>query len=144
MLHAPSIKKNVHVNTANEDMAIVPMFSDVIDLDDFKLPMGWSVLSWPIFKLKPGESSISLQPILNNSLNAVINYHLQFGIPMERFINIQFRENGTVLSNELFYIDWISRELHIVKPNVHRTYRLIITVSHEYVNDLVKRLYNLE
>ena len=144
MLHAPSIKKNVHVNTPADDMAIVPMFSDVIDLDDFKLPMGWSILSWPIFKLKPGESTISLQPVLNNSLNAVIDHHLRFGIPMERFINVQFRENGTVLSNELFYIDWTTRELHVLKPNVHRTYRLIITVSHEYVNTLIKQLYDLE
>lgn len=144
MFHAPSIKKNVVVNTGTEDMAIVPMFSDVINLDDFHLPLGWTLLSWPIFKLKPGESSISLEPILNQSLNAVIDHHIRFGIPMERFIDIQFRENGVILNHELFYIDWSKRMLHIIKPDVHRTYRLIVSVSPDYINNLVKQLYDLE
>lgn len=143
-LNAPSIKKQVYLDTPADDMSIVPIFSDVIDLNDFHLPVGWSILGWPIFKLKEGESSISLNPILNQSLNAVIDYHLKFGIPMERFINIQFRENGEVINDEMFYIDWHTRELHILNPNMHRTYRLIITVSQDYINNLIKELYNLE
>ena len=143
-LTAPSIKKPVRIEAPTDDMAIVPIFSDVINLQDFDLPVGWSILGWPIFKLKIGESSISLDPILNESLNTVIDYHLKFGIPMERFINIQFRENGEILSNEMFYIDWHTRELHLVHPDMHRTYRLIITVCHDYINNLIKELYNLE
>lgn len=144
MLSAPDIKKPVYINDPSEDQSIVPIFSDQIDLDDFYLPVGWSVLGWPIFKLGVGESSISLEPILNQSINTVIDYHLQLGIPMERFINIQFRENGQILNNEMFYIDWHTRELHLMKPDMHRTYRLIITVSQDYVNNLVKDLYHLE
>jgi hypothetical protein len=144
MVTSPDLKKQVYINEPDEDMSVVPIFSDEIDLNDFYLPVGWSVLGWPIFKLALGESSISLEPILNNSLNAVIDYHLRFGIPMERFINIQFRENGQVLTNEMFYIDWHTRELHLMRPDMHRTYRLIITVSQDYVNNLIKELYNLE
>lgn len=142
-LNAPDVKKQV-IASDTEGAAIVPMFSDVINLDDFELPIGWSVLGWPIFKLAIGENSISLDSILNQSLNAVIDYHLKFGIPMDSFIKVQFRENGQILNNEMFYIDWNTRTLHIAKPNYHRTYRLIITVSHEYVNNLIKQLYNLE
>lgn len=144
MVTSPDLKKPVYINEPTDDMSVVPIFSDEIDLNDFYLPVGWSVLGWPIFKLALGESSISLEPILNNSLNAVIDYHLRFGIPMERFINIQFRENGQVLTNEMFYIDWHTRELHLMRPDMHRTYRLIITVSQDYVNNLIKELYNLE
>ena len=144
MLNTPSIKRPVVVNTADDDKSIAPIFSDVINLDDFVLPIGWTVLGWPIFKLKPNENSISLKPILNQSLETVIDYHLRFGIPMEKFINIQFRENGQILPNEVFYIDWYRRELHLLHPNVHRTYRLIITVSADYINNLIKELYNLE
>lgn len=144
MLSSPNIKKPVYMNSPTDDMSIIPIFSDAIDLDDFQLPVGWSILGWPIFKLAIGESSISLEPILNQSLNTIIDYHLQFGIPMERFIKIQFRENGQILNNERFYIDWHKRELHLTKPDMHRTYRLIIMVSQDYVNNLIKELYNLE
>ena len=142
-LNSPSLKKQMYVPT-HSDQSILPIFSDSINLDDFKLPVGWSILSWPIFKLKPGENSVSLKPILNQSLNAVIDYHLQFGIPMNRFISIQFRENGNILPDEIYYIDWKQRELIISRPNVRRTYRLIISVSHDYINNLIKELYNLE
>lgn len=144
MLNAPSIKKPIMIDAPVDDMAIVPIFSDVINLDDFNLPIGWSIYGWPIFKLKPEENSISLDPILNQSLKSVIDYHLRFSIPMEKFINIQFRENGEIINNELFYIDWHERKLHLLQPNIHKTYRLIITVSADYINNLIKELYNLE
>lgn len=99
---------------------------------------------WPIFKLKAGENSVSLAPILNQSLETVIDYHLRNGMPMSRFINIQFRENGNILTDEAFYINWVNRELIVTNPNVRRTYRLIITVSVNYINNLIKDLYNLE
>jgi hypothetical protein len=142
-INSPEFKKSITINSDN-NLTIVPMFSDVINLDDFDLPIGWSVLSWPIFKLGYNENSISIDTILNESLRAVIDHHLKFGIPMERFISIQFRENGQILNNESFYIDWKLRKMILLTPNYHRTYRLIITVSHEYINNLIKELYQLE
>lgn len=142
-INSPDIKKLSMVPTKGDD-EIVTVFSDVINLNDFDLPIGWSILSWPIFKLQYGENSISINQILNQSLNVVIDYHLKLGIPMERFIKIQFRENGEILTDEAYYINWQKRELIITRPNYHRTYRLIVTVSHEYVNNLIKDLYNLE
>ena len=142
-LNAPNVRRQV-ITPDTGDATIVPLFSDVINLDDFKLPIGWQVMGWPIFKLKEGESSISLQPILNQSLNAVIDYHLRNSIPMNKFIRIQFRENGQILNHEMFYIDWHARVLTLTKPNYRRTYRLIITVSPDYINSLIKQIYNLE
>lgn len=142
-LSNPNITKQIKI-APDESNTIVPIFSDVINLNDFNLPIGWSLLSWPIFKLKEGENTVSIDPILNQSLRTVIRHHLMFGIPMERFINIQFRENGEILDQELFYIDWNERILHILQPNYRRTYRLIVSVSHDYINNLIKELYNLE
>lgn len=142
-LNHPDLKKSINI-TSTDNQTIVPIFSDVINLDDFNLPVGWSVLSWPIFKLNENENSISIDNILNESLRVVIDHHLRFGIPMERFIKIEFRENGEVLNNEAFFIDWENRRLVIANPNYRRTYRLIISVSHEYINNLIKDLYNLE
>ena len=142
-INSPDLKKQIHIPTKGGD-AIVPIFSDVIDLNDFNLPIGWTILGWPIFKLKNGENKISIDGILNQSLRAVIDHHLKLGIPMERFIKVQFRENGQILDNELFYIDWANRELILSNPNYHRTYRLIISVSHDYINNLIKDLYQLE
>lgn len=142
-LNSPDLKKQINL-PAETDRSIVPIFSDSINLNDFELPVGWSILGWPIFKLKIGENKISIDNILNQSLRLVIDHHLKFGIPMERFIKIQFRENGHILNNEMYYIDWARRELIIINPNPRRTYRLIISVSHDYVNNLIKDLYNLE
>lgn len=142
-LNSPSFKKPVRV-PSKENLTIAPIFSDVINLNDFQLPVGWTILGWPIFKLATGENSISIDSILNDSLRTTIDYHLKFGIPMDRFIKIEFRENGEILNNELFFIDWAARKLTLTAPNTHRTYRLIISVSHEYINNLIKDMYNLE
>ena len=142
-LDKPELQKQIHI-PSTESQTIVPIFSDVINLNDFDLPIGWSILSWPIFKLAYNENTISIDSILNQSLRVVIDHHLKFGIPMSRFINIQFRENGEILSDEAYYINWAKRELVLSNPNYRRTYRLIITVSHEYVNNLIKQLYKLE
>lgn len=143
MLTAPEITSDIQLMPSTDDK-IVPIFSDSIDLNDFHLPIGWVILGYPIFKLEFGESSISIDSILNDSLRTVIDYHIRFNIPMERFIEIQFRENGMILDQEQYYIDWAARELHILKPDYHRTYRLIITASPDYINNVVKELYNLE
>ena len=116
----------------------------MINLDDFQLPVGWSLLCWPIFKLDLNENSISIDSILNDSIRACIKYHLEHGIPMDNFIQIQFRENGEILENELYHIDWLNRILILHAPDYHRTYRLIVSVSHEYINNLIKEVYNLE
>lgn len=143
-LNAPSIRHQVNIDNYDDNDAIIPMFSDVINLSDFHLPQGWMVLGWPIFKLDPNQSEISLEPILNQSLNSVIDYHLELGMRMDNFINIQFRENGRILNDEMYWIDWHKRVLHIVNPDQHRTYRLLITVCQEYINNLVKEIYHLE
>lgn len=142
-LNHPDIKEQVNIPTL-EGETIVPIFSDSINLKDFALPQGWIILSWPIFKLSKGTSSISIDTILNDSLRVMIDHHLKMHIPMDRFIKVQFRENGEILNNEAYYIDWSQRELHVLNPNPRRTYRLIITCSPEYVNNMVKDIYNLE
>lgn len=142
-LTAPEIQRPVYMQDTS-DQSIYTLFSDMIDLDDFELPVGWIILSWPIFKLGIDENSISLESILNESLLATIDHHLQLGLPMDNFIKIQFRENGTILNNEMYYIDWRTRTLHIAMPNHRRTYRLLITVNPNYVNNLIKQIYNLE
>jgi hypothetical protein len=143
MLNAPELKENVNI-TCPADKAIVPIFTDTIALDDFHLPVGWSILGFPIFKLAQNENTISINEILNNSLRTVLDYHLKLGIPIDRFIQFQFRENGAIVNSESFYIDWNERILHILNPNPHKTYRLLITVSHDYINEMIKRIYDFE
>ena len=142
-LNSPEFKKGIHIASTN-DKTVATIFSDVIDLEDFQLPIGWSILSWPIFKLKPGENSISIDTLLNQSLRVTIDHHLKLGIPIERFLKIEFRENGQILNDELYFIDWHNRVLTLTHPNSHRTYRMIITCSHAYINELIKEIYNFE
>jgi hypothetical protein len=124
--------------------AIVPIFSDQINLNDFKLPRGWTILDFPIFKLGIGEKSVSISPLFNKSIDTIIDYHLKHGIPMGQFINIQFRENGSILSREEFYIDWRKKELFVIHPNTHRTYRLLVCINYDYMNTLLKEMHGLE
>ena len=143
MMNSPKIKKNIHIAPV-DGRAIVPIFTDVINLDDFIIPVGWSILSFPIFKLMPGDKSISFDNVLNESLRTCIDYHLERNIPMDTFITIQFRENGKILQDELYTIDWKQRMIHIPLPNYHRTYRLIIITSPVYVNELIEQIFDLE
>lgn len=143
MLTSPRLSQNMQLNHTDDD-TIIPIFTDVFDMNNFHLPVGWKVLGFPIFKLAFEENSISIDPILNESLKRCIDHHLEYGIPIERFLTIQFRENGKILDNEAFYIDWRERKIVIANPNYHRTYRLLILTSPEYVNNLIKDLYNLE
>lgn len=141
-LNHPNARKS-YINT-REDKKVLSIFTDEINIEDFKLPQGWVALGWPIFRLQNKENSISFDSVLNESIRAVIDYNLQAGIPLNTFINIQFREQGRILPNELFTIDWVNRTITVLNPNYHRTYRLIITVSPEYINNTIKQVYNLE
>lgn len=142
-LTSPHLNQYRHLKHESRD-AIIPIFTDSINLDDFQLPIGWSIFGFPIFKLNLGETSISISSMFNDDLNKMLDYHLLHGIPIERFLKIQFRENGSILENERFYINWKDRVLHILDPNYARTYRLIIFISLDYLNTLTKTLYNLE
>lgn len=144
MLNNPKLKKQINIPPKDPNKAIVPIFTDVINLNDFKLPIGWSLLSWPIFKLKEGENSVSIDSVLDERLRMMIDYHLKMGLPMEKFITFQFRENGSIVNTEQYYIDWARRELVLLNPNIRKTYRLLIAVCGDYINDLQKKLYNLE
>lgn len=139
----PTIRKQITID-GDKEGAIQPIMSDQINLADYKLPIGWTILSWPIFKLDYGEDTISFESILNRSITSAIDHHLATGMPMDQFIRIEFREHGVILDNERFWIDWQNREIHLLNPDCHRTYRLIVTVSPEYINNLVKTLYGLE
>lgn len=144
-INSPEFKKDINIHLdKDEDSLIAPMLSDQINLQDFRLPIGWTIYSWPIFKLNYGEDSVSLDPILNKSLNFAIDHHLGLGIPMDQFIRVEFREHGVILNDEKFWIDWKQRILHVIHPDCHRTYRLIISVSPEYINNLCKTMYELE
>lgn len=142
-LNHPDVRKSVIVTKDRADH-MTTFFSDEINLDDFNLPVGWQILGWPIFKLKEGENQISLDPVFNESIRQVIKYHVNSGIPINRFLNVQFRENGKILESERYFIDWNKRILTVLNPNSHRTYRLMITISPEYINTMIKQLYNLE
>lgn len=143
MLNSPVIKKVVHINPKT-DRAIVPIFTDRFNFDDFQLPVGWSILGFPVFKLDKGEDHISIDNILNKSIRTVIDYHLKYNIPISRFLKFQFRENDQILHHEHFSIDWKNRVLTLMHPDYQKTYRLLITVSYDYINNLIKELYNLE
>lgn len=142
-IYHPQLKHPKKIITSETDH-IIPMFSDQINLNDFKLPLGWQIIDFPIFKLEIGEDNISFAPIMNQTLNTMIDYHLENGIPIQRFLDIQFRENGQILKNEEFYINWNDRTIHLIHPDTHRTYRLLITSNTDYINRLIKDIYNLE
>ena len=144
-VNCPGIREPLQLHSGDSD-AIVPIFTDVIDLGNFYLPVGWSILAFPIFRLDvdKDERSVSIEPILNSALRTVIDHHVGYGIPIERFLRLQFRENGVILDNESFYVDWVNRELTVMEPDYHRTYRLLISVSHDYVNNFIVDHYGLE
>lgn len=144
-LTCPQLQRNIDISNYQETSTrhVETIMTDYVNLNDFDMPLGWKVLSWPIFKVKKGTNSINIDEVLNESLRVMIDYHLNMGMSVDKFINVQFRDHGSII-NEDFYIDWPKRKLVLIHPDWHKTYKMLITVNPEYINTTIKELYNLE
>lgn len=128
-----------------ESSEIIPVFTDVLLKEDLDMPLGWHLYNRGSCRLESEEDSINFDQMLNESIREALKYHKENGIPILDFIDIKIRRQGVLLHEETDYkIDWDKLDIQFINQDTYHTYTIMICLDIEYINNLMKTLYNLK
>lgn len=126
---------------------LIPIFT-VTNLFDVEIPDGWNLYTSPMYTVehdrKPFDLDFSI--LLNTSLVECINYHRRHGIPIETFIKVNVMKGNKTMKEDIgeYKIDWDRLILTTYNCNTSSTYRFIMHVNTQYINDLIKEILDLD
>ena len=144
-LFSDKVSENSFLYVENETSAIIPLFTDVLTLDDVDLPVGWQIVSSPSCRLEFSNDHVSLSSVINESIKLALQYHFERGIPIDQFFKIRVRKQGKLTQEGVDWIfDYNKYELYFFKQNTYFTYKIFIMVNVEYINNLIKDVYKLK
>lgn len=124
---------------------LIPVYTDILTREDLNLRPGWHLFNKASCTLEKEYDSVCIDELLNNSLRATIKYHLNNGLPLLEFLDIKVRRQGKIIhANQDYKIDYETMTIYFNNLTPYYTYRILICVNVEYVNDMVKTLYNLK
>lgn len=124
---------------------IIPVFTDVLMKEDLQLAQGWSLFNRAACRLESSEDSINIKQMLNSSIMETIEYHLKNGLPLFDFIDIKLRKQGVPIRHgEHYEINWNTLDVHFKNADTYHTYSICVCLNVEYINNLMKTLYNLK
>ena len=126
--------------TPNPNRIAIPIFSDYFNEKDFPLLYGWKIIAKPICKLDWDEREIEIGSVFSDTVNQLIDFHLENNINIDLFLSVKLRENR-VLINDGYYVDWKTRKLIFTNVNYAHTYRLLICMNQLYVQNMITELY---
>ena len=124
----------------NRSSVIIPIFSDCFNENDFPLAYGWKIIAKPIVKLDWNEREVEIRSIFSDTINQIIDYHLEHHINPELFLSVKLREMRSIIEDG-YYVDWERRVLVFDTVNYTHTYRIIVAMDHLYVQNLLLELY---
>lgn len=124
---------------------IIPVFTDVLLKEDLNLAQGWSLFNRAACRLESEEDSVNIKQMLNSSILETIDYHLKNGLPLFDFIDIKLRKQGKPIHQGYEYdIDWNTLDIKFKNADTFHTYSICICLNIEYINNLMKTLYDLK
>lgn len=130
---------------STDDTSIIPVFTDVVTLEDYKLQPGWRLYNSASARLDKCEEEICIDELLNDSIRRVVKYHVENGLPYLEFIDIKIRKQGNMMRFGTDYtIDYNTMTVKFLKPEPYFTYQFAICINVEYINDFIKNIYNLK
>ena len=137
-------KSMIKIN--NEDSTIIPVFTDVITKEDIDLPLGWQLYASPSCRLeKEDYDSISIESLFNDSLKKAIKFHTDRGMPLFDFFKLRVRKQGKLLeSGKDYQFDVSTYMLHFKHCSVYYTYKILVMINVDYINNLIKEIYSLK
>lgn len=114
-----------------------------------QIPPGWRVFSNPSYRVTataPNPDVLEFDKLISPSLQNAIRYHLKMNIPLERLIQVFVLKDYKRLNPEKpeYLIDWEDFTLYTYALNKTSTYRMLIIVDFEYLNNLIKELLDME
>lgn len=140
--------KIYHINLPEvhpESTDIIPIFTDVYLKEDLNLQPGWHLYNQASYRLEKPDDEVEFLQMLNNSIKAALKYHKENGMPFSDLIDIKIRRQGKLIHKDQdYFIDWDNYKIKFNSQNMFFTYSIIICVNIEYINDLMKVIYQLK
>lgn len=128
-----------------EDSNLIPVFTDILLEEDLHLAPGWRLYNRAGLMLEDPNDKINFDSMLNESIRACIKYHLDNGLPLFDLIDIKIRKQGVLIRRgEEYDLDWNKTEIQFHKQDTFHTYTILVCINLEYINSLVKTIYNLK
>lgn len=143
-IFSDDIKENSIVTCDDSGNTIVPIFTDVLTEDDVNLPLGWTLYASPSCRLEQMDDEVDLSTLFNDSLKKVLNFHFERGIPTTDFFKMKVRKQGRLMTPDKDYsFDFNTLTLKFHHQSTYYTYKIIIQINVDYINNLIKEIYHL-
>ena len=124
---------------------IIPIFTDVLLKEDLDLQPGWILYDRFGTRLEYDNDVCDFSSCLNESIKAAIDYHKQNGLPLFDLIDIKVRKQGRLMRyNEGYKIDFDEYKIIFTNQDTYHTYSVLICINLEYINSLIKDIYNFK
>lgn len=138
-----------HITTSvNADKNSIELHLTSLRNLGLETPTGWDLYGVPAFNV--GVSSVpdilDFKPVLNNSLLRVIEYHKEKQIPFAPFIKIAVLKDNKLLNPDEgeYVLDLVNYRILTYKLSKFSTYRMVIMINVNYINELTKFLLDRE
>ena len=130
---------------SGESDSLVPIFTDVLLNEDLNLQHGWHLYNRVSMMLDNENDSFNFYSMLNDSILQAIKFHKENGLPLNDIIDIKVRKQGLIIHENLDYsIDWDTFELQFINQHTYFTYSVLFNVNIAYINDLIKKIFDLK
>lgn len=127
------------------DSKFIPLFTDTISKEDLNLPIGWNIYNSASCILEVAGDEVEIGEMLNQSIKNVVEYYKKNGLPLIDILDIKIRRQGKLLHYGKDYeIDLENYKIRFKNESIYFTYRIIICVNADRINDVVKNIYNLK
>ena len=144
-LFCDDIKKNSIITCDDSGSTIIPIFTDVLTEDDTNLPLGWSLYASPSCRLEKPDDEVDLSSLFNDSLKKTLNWHFERGMTTQDFFKMRVRKQGRLMVPDKDYsFDFNTLTLKFNNQNPYYTYKIILLVNIDYINNLIKDIYGLK
>lgn len=95
-LFSPKIDSNLMIEPPT-DSTLIPIYADIFAYEDLDLLPGWNMYQHASYQLDKPNDAVDFNNLLDQSIQRVIDYHIDNGIPVLNFIDVKVRRQGQLI-----------------------------------------------
>ena len=142
-LFSNNLKRDMVLPPVNDTGELIPMYTDVICAEDFDVKDGWQLFSSPSCKIDTPNDVLDISTVLNVSIRDTLDVHMRRGLDWTNFLDIRMRQQGKIMTYGVDYIfDPETKSIHFNRCGIYYTYKILIYINVEYVNNFIEDLYD--
>lgn len=142
-LFSNNLKRDMVLPPVNDTGELIPMYTDVICAEDFDVKDGWQLFSSPSCKIDTPNDVLDISTVLNVSIRDTLDAHIRRGLDWTNFLDIRMRQQGKIMTYGVDYIfDPETKSIHFNRCGTYYTYKILIYINVEYVNNFIEDLYD--